>query len=479
MKLRAIISSILFLLLACNLHAEITLPKIIGSNMVLQRNQPVAIWGNGSPGEKVTVTFENQTKTTTTDASGNWKVMLDPLITSFNPSTLTITGSNTIKLNNVLVGEVWLCSGQSNMEFSMAKSSKFANAKRSKGLDSAATANERNPNIRLFLVRRDLTKPDGANVNKGWNETEITYLRDFSAVGYYFAKNLYKELHVPIGIIASSVSGSNIEPWMSGTVHRDASKGNTSSITIDEKQPGKFYLGMIKPLAPYTIKGFLWYQGETNCLLNETTEYTYKFKHLINSWRTLWNNPNAPFYFVQIAPHTYSKAKGLNEQTLAEFREAQAAALDLPNTGMVITTDLVDNIDDIHPTYKWEVGRRLALIALAKNYGKKVEYSGPTFKHMDIKGNTIEIEFNHANGLESNDNKPLTWFTIAGTDGKFVPANAIIKGNKVIVSSPSVSSPVNVRFAWNEAAEPNLYNKAGLPAVPFRTDSPHHSTAKK
>jgi sialate O-acetylesterase len=468
------------LMLAINASAETTLPKVIGSNMVLQRNQRVVIWGKASAGEKVTVAFNKQVKKATADTSGKWIVYLNEMSANDRPSTMTISGSNTIKFNNILVGEVWLCSGQSNMEFTMAKSSKFANAKRSKGLDSAATANERNSNIRLFLVRRDLTKPDGANVNKGWNETEVTYLKDFSAPGYYFAKKLYEELHVPIGIIASSVSGSNIEPWMSGTVHKDTiSKGHTVELTIDEKQPGKFYAGMIKPLAPYTLKGFLWYQGETNCLLKETTEYTYKFKHLINSWRTLWNDANASFYFVQIAPHTYSKGKGLNEQSLPEFREAQAAALDVPNTGMIITTDLVDDIDDIHPTYKWEVGKRLALLALARDYNKNIAFAGPTFKKMNFKGNQIELEFEHAEGLSNNDGKPLTWFAIAAADNEFVQADAVIKDNKVIVSSPAVKSPRNVRFAWHEAAQPNLYNKAGLPAVPFRTDSQHHSTAKK
>jgi sialate O-acetylesterase len=471
---------VLMCMLSIKASAEITLPKVIGSNMVLQRGEPVAIWGNASAGEKVTVTFNKQVKKTTADTSGKWRVYLDKMTASDKPATMMISGSNTITLNNILVGEVWLCSGQSNMEFTMAKSSKFANAKRSKGLDSAASANERNPNIRLFLVRRDLTKPDGANVNKGWNETEASYLKDFSAAGYYFAKKLYDELHVPIGMISSSVSGSNIEPWMSGAVVKDTiSKGHTVDITIDETRPGKFYNGMIRPLAPYAIKGFLWYQGETNCLLKETTEYTYKFRHLINSWRTLFYNPRASFYFVQIAPHSYSKSKGLNEQTLPLFREAQAAALDVPNTGMIITTDLVDSINDIHPTYKWEVGKRLALLALANNYKKNIEYAGPTFKKWKLKGNTAVIEFSHADGLMSNDGQPLSWFTIAGADNKFVPADAIIKGKKIIVSSPAVPSPRNVRFAWHEAAQPNLYNKAGLPAVPFRTDGPHYSTAKK
>jgi sialate O-acetylesterase len=473
----------MMLVLSLQVSAEITLPKVIGSNMVLQRNKPIAIWGNATAGEKVTVTFGKQVKKTTADTSGKWMIYLNAMSANDKPSTMTISGNNTITLTNILVGEVWLCSGQSNMEFTMAKSSKFANAKRSKGLDSAATSNERNPNIRLFLVRRDLTKPDGAGLNKGWNEPSGTVLRDFSATGYYYAKKLYEELHVPIGMIASSISGSNIEPWMSGTIVKDTvSKGHTVELTIDEKQPGKFYNGMIKPLVPYTIKGFLWYQGETNCFLRETTEYTYKFKHLINSWRMLWNDRNAPFYFVQIAPFNYSKSKGkveLNEKSLPEFREAQAAVLYLPNTGMVITTDLVDKLEDIHPTYKWEVGRRLALLALAKDYGKNISYAGPTYKAIAIKGNKAEITFDHANGLKSSDHQPLTWFTIAGADGKFVQADAVIKGNKVIVLSSAVPSPMHVRFAWHEAARPNLYNHAGLPAVPFRTDSSHHSTAKK
>jgi sialate O-acetylesterase len=475
---------LLMLMLSIKVSAEVTLPKVIGSNMVLQRNRAVAIWGNASAEEMITVSFGKQVKKTVADASGKWLVHLDAMAASDKPSTMTIRGSNIITVNNILVGEVWLGSGQSNMEFTMAKSSKFANAKRSKGLDSAATSNERNPNIRLFLVRRDLTKPDGANVNKGWNETEATYLKDFSAAGYYFAKKLYDELHVPIGMIASSISGSNIEPWLSGAVRKDTNAKDVSlALQIDEKEPGKFYSGMIRPLAPFTLKGFLWYQGETNNFLKETTEYTQKLRHLINSWRSLWDDKAAPFYFVQIAPFNYSKSKGaiqLSEESLPEFWQAQAAALDVPNTGMIVTTDLVDNLDDIHPTYKWEVGRRLALLALAKTYDKKLVASGPTFKAMAVKGNRMELEFdNVGSGLFSTNGRPLDWFTIAGVDGKFFPAVAVIKGAKVIVSCATISKPLNVRFAWNEAAQPNFYNKEGLPAAPFRTDKPNNSTARK
>jgi len=448
--------------------------------MVLQRNKPVAIWGTAAAGENITVKFGRQIKKTTADASGKWQVMLDAMKASASPADMTIAGSNTLTLKNILVGEVWLCSGQSNMEYTMMKESKFANAVRSKGLDSTALKAERNTNIRLFLVKRDLTKPDGGGVNKGWNPAEGEYLRAFSAAGYFFAKKLYEELGIPVGMIASSVSGSAIEPWLSGTPVKNSEDGIEK---IDKTLPGKFYTGMIKPLAPFTLKGFLWYQGETNCFQAETTDYTKKFTHLINSWRQLWQNENASFYFVQIAPHSYSKNKDkivLTEETLPRFREAQAAALSLPHTGMIITTDLVDNIEDIHPTYKWEIGRRLALLALANDYGKRITSSGPQLKKATVKGSEIELQFtNTGSGLTSIDNKPLNWFSVAGADKKFVAANATIKGNNVIISATDVTAPKYVRFGWDEAAQPNLFNREGLPAVPFRTDHIEHSTTKK
>jgi sialate O-acetylesterase len=469
-----------FLLLSTYSKAEIILPKIIGSNMVLQRGKPVAIWGTASVDEKITVRFGKQVKKTTANASGKWQVILDAMIASVTPTSMVIAGNNTITLENILVGEVWLCSGQSNMEYTMMKESKFANAIRSKGLDSVALKNERNNNIRLFLVKRDLTKPDGGGVNKGWNAAEGEYLRAFSAAGYFFAKKLQQELGVPVGMIASSVSGSAIEPWLPGTVLEE--KGS-NIIKLDESQPGKFYTGMIKPLAPFTLKGFLWYQGETNCFQNETTAYTQKFTQLINSWRKLWNDKKASFYFVQIAPHSYSKSNGkiiLTEETLPRFREAQTAVLKLAHTGMVVTTDLVDKLEDIHPTYKWEIGRRLALLALTNDYQKKLIYSGPVFKKATINSSKIEIEFiSTGSGLTSNDRKPLNCFMIAGANEKFIAADAIIKDNKVIVSAREVASPIHVRFAFNEAAQPNFFNKEGLPAVPFRTDHISDSLTEK
>ena len=448
--------------------------------MVLQRGAAVAIWGLADAGENITVSFAGQQKKTIADKDGKWMVKLDAMKASDKPQSMSIEGTNTIVLQNILVGEVWLCSGQSNMEYTMMKESKFAHALRSTGLDSSALKNERNTSIRLFLVKRDLTKPDGGGVNKGWNEAEGESLRAFSAAGYFFAKNLFEELHVPIGMIASSVSGSAIEPWMPGEVKKDS---GTQNLSIDESQPGKFYTGMIKPLAPFTLKGFLWYQGETNCFLKETTAYTFKFTHLVNSWRRLWNEPDASFYFVQIAPFQYSKGGQkilLTETDLPAFRQAQAAALSLPHTGMVITTDLVDNTTDIHPTYKWEIGRRLALLALAHDYGKNVSYSGPVFKKAERKNDAVEISFDHAeHGLMSIDNQALNSFEIAGTDGHFVPADASTEGSKLLVRSPAVASPAFVRFAWNETAQPNFFNKDGLPAAPFESSVSKALTAKK
>jgi sialate O-acetylesterase len=454
--------------------AQITLPKVIGHNMVLQRNKPVIIWGYASAGEHVTVRFDKQIKETITDTSKHWQVQLDPLPASEQPSQMTISGSNTIVLENILVGEVWLCSGQSNMEYSMRKDSKIAEASKDykTSADDLLIAN--NPNIRIFLVNRKFMKPDPDH--KGWNTAKDSALRPFSAVGYFFAKELYKELHIPIGMISSAVSGSRIEPWIPIEAFKTSPYFNTSDTSKISGDPGKFFSTMIQPLAPFVMHGFLWYQGETNCFLSDTIQYAYKMQLLMNSWHNAWLDKALSFYYVQIAPFYYSSSKQkipTTVETLPKFWEAQALALKLPHTGMAVITDLVDSLNGIHPPYKSEVGRRLSLWALANDYGKQVVYSGPMYKKMKVVKTQIEIEFDHCgSGLISHNGKPLDWFTIAGADGKFVPANAVINANKVLVSSPGVRSPVEVRFAWNEAAQPNLFNKEGLPAVPFRTQNP-------
>ncbi|MVM30360.1 sialate O-acetylesterase [Spirosoma sp. HMF4905] len=445
--------------------------------MVLQQGKPVVIWGKASAGETVNVQFAGQNQTTSADVSGKWSVTLKPLKASSNPEELVIAGTNLIRLQNILVGEVWLCSGQSNMEYTMRKNSKVkpSLAMQSVGeynpVDELAYAN--NPQIRIFLVnRKELSKPD--SMHRGWNMAQDSALRSFSAPAYFFAKELYKNLNVPIGVISSAVPGSRIEPWISEAAFREDPYFGNEKV---DGEPGKFYEPMIRPLAPFALKGFLWYQGESNCFLKETITYSHKLKTLITSWRSAWNDQKLSFYYVSLAPFNYSESKGkvaLTRETLPEFREAQELVLSLPRTGMIVTTDLADNLSDIHPPFKWEIGRRLALLALSADYEKNDLVSeGPVYEKMKTKGRSIELSFSQiGSGLASRDGQGLTGFTIAGADGIFVSAEARIDGKRILVSSPSVQHPVSVRFAWDEAAQPNLVNKEGLPARPFRTDNP-------
>jgi len=416
--------------------SALSLPYIFGDDMVLQRDVPVPVWGDAAAGETVTVRFGGQTKNVTAGKNGHWRVTLDPLHTASDGREMTVTGGGkTIRMRNVLVGEVWLCSGQSNMEYSMRKNSKFQ-----KGADALDSA--RNPLIRIFLVRNNYSKPD-RHIHRRWDTAEGKPLRDFSAAGYFFARELYSRLHVPIGVISNAIPGSRIEPWLPDT--------------------GKFYKTLVTPLAPYALKGFLWYQGESNCFLGDTLRYAGKMKTLIEGWRSLWGNSGLSFYFVQIAPYYYSKTTG-STGTEPAFWEAQEKALSLPHTGMVVTTDLVDTPLDLHPAYKWEVGRRLALLALAKDYGQQVTYSGPVYLGMRISGRKVELTFA---GGPLVDRKPLRWFETEDKNGKFAPATAIIAGDDKIILKAR-TRPIGVRFGWKETAQPNLFNKEGLPAMPFR-----------
>ena len=454
------------------LVAQVSLPKVLGHGMVLQRRQPVPIWGYAAAGEKVTVQFAGQQEKATADASGNWHVTLNAMEAAATGRPLTITGTNKIQLNDILVGEVWLCSGQSNMEFTMRKYERFKDSTDKKWV-AQELQNASNPSIRLFLTDRKRMKPDSTHA--GWSIAADSALRQFSAVGYFFAKKLQQELKVPVGIIASSIPGSRIEPWAPAEAFEkiDWFKNNQYTISGD---PGKFYSTIIEPLAPFALKGFLWYQGESNCFLKDRIAYAYKMEALIKQWRSVWNNPKLPFYFVQIAPYVYSATKDnvvLDVESLPEFREVQAIATNIPYTGMVVTTDLNDNIKDLHPYNKWDIGKRLALMALSNTYQSAIAGSGPVFNTVTFKQNLALLSFNHTGkGLVAKDNKPLSCFTIAGADGHFVPATAVISGNQVIVSSPAVAKPVAVRLGWNEADHPNLFNKDGLPAVPFQTNNP-------
>ena len=462
----------------CSLSAQVQLPKVITNNMVLQRGKPVAIWGTATPGEKITVIFAGQTKTAVTDTAENWMLKLDPMKASAEPRKMIITGSNTVILDNILVGEVWLCSGQSNMEYPLdRKTKKYTAPKKGEDLSAKELAGEKNPLIRFLYVERKLSP---VLPTDGWKDCNDSTLRYITATGYFFAKELAEKLKVPVGIISSSWGGTRVEQWTPPTSYQQSplfkdTVSGRKNFKIDGMIPGKMFEGMIKPLIPYTMKGLIWYQGESNLMIHDTTTFVAKTKLMLDTWKSLWKDESLRFYYTQIAPYYYSKRKDKlahGTDLLPYYWEAQAQCLAFPNSGMAVTTDLVDDLNNIHPSYKWEVGRRLSLWALAKDYGHKVVYSGPLYKSMTMKKNRIELSFTEAgSGLISEDGKALTWFSIAGADHKFYLAEAVVKGKKLIVSSKDVPNPVAVRFAWDETAMPNFCNNEKLPVSPFRTDN--------
>jgi sialate O-acetylesterase len=427
----------LFPYLPGHARADVRLPSVVGSHMVLQRDKPLPIWGWADPGEKVTVEIGAHSASTKADAAGNWKVTLPALKADGKAHKLSVVGNNRIELDDVLIGEVWVSSGQSNMEWPLA---------RSQGPKEAIAA-AKHPNVRLFHVPKVRAKAPAKDVKAGWKACAPETAKNFSAVLYYFGLRLHKELGVPVGLINSSWGGSAIEPW-----------------TVAGKTSGAMYNGMIAPLQPFAVRGVVWYQGEAN--VGNGLKYRDKMEALIKGWRQVWGT-DLPFYFVQIAPWDGRYPAG----KLPELWEAQAATLKLPNTGMAVTTDLVDNLKDIHPKNKRDVGNRLALWALAKAYGKKgLVYSGPLYKSMTVEGNKVRLRFAHTGGgLKSRDGKALSEFQVAGPDGKFVPAEAAIDGDTVVMQAPGVANPTQVRFGWHNLANPNLMNKEGLPASPFQT----------
>jgi sialate O-acetylesterase len=432
------------LFLAAGVQADVKVPNVIGSHMVLQRDKPLPIWGTASPGEEVTVQFGDKTEKATADQEGKWKVTLpamkaDDISKGAKGHTMTITGKNKIELTDILVGEVWIGSGQSNMEWSVAGSQDSK--------ESIPAADH--PTIRLFHVPKVQAPKPADDVKAEWEVCSPKNVGRFSGVLYHFGLRLNKELNVPIGLLHSSWGGSPIEPW-----------------TIDEKTSGGMYNGMIAPLVPFAVRGATWYQGETNVFNKNGLKYRDKMEALIKGWRKSFGQEMS-FYFVQIAPWSGGYAPG----ELPALWEAQVASLKIPGTGMAVTTDIVHNIGDIHPINKKDVGNRLALWALVKDYGKKnLVYSGPLYKSMKIEGNRIRLSFAHlGGGLKSRDGKPLNEFQIAGDDGKFVAAEAMIDGDTVVVEAKGVTSPTQVRFGWHKLANPNLMNKEGLPASPFQS----------
>lgn len=470
---------LLLVFVAADLSAQLILPNIFSNNMVLQRNKPVPVWGKANPGTTVTVTFLTQTKTSVAAADSNWMITLDPLTASANPATLIIKGNESIVFSNILVGDVWLCSGQSNMEYPLdRKLKRYAAPKNGTDPSEDEVKQTNKPDgIRYLYVERVLNKYP-ALPTKGWVNGNDTIVRYASAIGYFFAKEVFAQTNVPIGIISTSWGGTRIEQWTpdwayaSSPVFKDST--TKPNYKIDGMHPGQMYKGMFEPLVPFAVKGVLWYQGESNCMIEDQATYKAKFNIFINSWRKLLKDEQLPFYTVQISPYLYTSRKDPKKHTpelLAEFWEVQTQCTALPNVHMVVTTDLVDNLKDIHPSYKWTVAHRLALQALHYSYGfTNQEAYGPTYISHKRKKNSIVLHFSHADGLVSSNQQPLNWFTIAGADGNFVPATAVIKNNTVVVTAKGINKPKYVRFAWNEAAQPNFVNSEGLPALPFRTN---------
>ena len=645
---------LLVVIIAQGARADVRLPAIISDNMVLQQGTKVRIWGVANPGEKVMVTFENNSQTAVADAQGHWQVRLGPLKAG-GPSDLLVKGDNLLTIKNVLVGEVWLCSGQSNMEWPLINTIG--------GAEVVAQAN--NPEIRLFTVEHHTADKPQSDLEGHWVVTTPDEAAHFSAVGYFFGRELQQRLKIPVGLIDSSWGGTPAEAWTSlealrtspelkailerhesslnplpqtreayaralaqweeknlyidkenkgetagfanpgsnttgwetmelpqqfetagmlidgavwfrkvvdlpeswsgkdlvlnlppiddydvtyfngtkvGSIGRETpnsytvprkylipgslvhaganliavrvfdsageggfSRGGKMALTpqgADESQaislrgvwdykveqalepkhpdwgsrpeavgvsnqnnPSALYNAMIAPLVPFALRGAIWYQGESNA--SRAYQYRTLFPIMIRDWRNRWGSV-FPFYFVQLANWHANKAEP-DESDWAELREAQTLTLREAQTGMAVTIDIGDE-NDIHPRNKLDVGRRLAAWALAGTYGQKVVPSGPLFDGYSIEGNKVRIRFKHAAGLKTIDGGPPKGFAIAGEDHKFVWAEARLDGDTVIVSSPMVSRPVAVRYGWADNPLANLYNQAGLPASPFRTD---------
>ncbi len=463
------------------------------------------MWGTADKGENVTVSFRDQQVATRADGQGRWSVTIKTGDAG-GPFELTIAGNNKIQYKNVLVGEVWVCSGQSNMEWSVG------------GCDKAdkdfAFSAAHNPMLRMFQVKKSPSPWPLSNTAGQWVEAEPNVIGGWTAAGYFFGRDLQEKLKVPVGLIQSAWGGTRAEAWTSPQTLMNSPAyaaefhnwQNLLVTTPDEKvlnanSPSVLYNGMIYPILNYRIKGAIWYQGESNA--GKAYAYRTLFPMMIEDWRRNWKQPGLPFYFVQLAPFTTMR-KEPGPSSWAELREAQLRTLELPNTGMAVITDF-GNEYDIHPTPKRPVGERLALLARAKTYGEKVAYSGPEYVAMTIEGNQAILRFRHVDGglvahelvptaqrtdksgttraawrvKSGSEGAPLVGFTIAGKDRVFHPAKAEIRGKQVIVSSDVVPEPVAVRYGWADHPLCNLFNRAGLPASPFRTDDFPAVTAPK
>jgi sialate O-acetylesterase len=433
---------------------------------VLQQGRPVPVWGRAAPGEHVSVSFAGQRVGATADPDGRWIAVLAPLAASGVGADLTVAGREAATVHDVLVGEVWLCSGGGNMEFAVNDGS-FTYRVR----DAAAeAAGARYPLLRQFKVARQASAEPMDGAAGDWTACSPATVGSFTAVGYFFARELVLRLGVPIGIINCTWTGTPIESWMSPaalSAFPGYSNGHRAGAgpVADPWVPSCLFNGMIHPLLPYAVRGVVWYQGEGN--VGRAAAYAAQFPALITSWRSHFGEADMPFLWVQLAG--YAAAGSGPGEPWARLREAQAAALALPGTGQAVAIDIGEP-GNLYPRNKQEVGRRLALIAKARVYSIPVDYSGPEFAGVSAEGASVRVSFLFAGDGLTAAGKPLQSFQVAGADRVFHAASAIIRDDTVLVHSPAVAQPVAVRYAWSNSPEANLYSGDGLPAAPFRSD---------
>ncbi|QEC66223.1 sialate O-acetylesterase [Panacibacter ginsenosidivorans] len=448
--------------------ANIQLPAVLSSNMVLQQQSNVKLWGWAAPAEMIYITtsWNNKTDSVKATRDANWQLMVQTP-TAGGPYTITFKGQNTVVLDNVLIGEVWICSGQSNMEMNEQWGLPDLKAE----LPTCA-----NKNIRFFYIPKTTSSTPQDDTKAQWTLCDSNTLKPFSAVGYFFGKKLNADLNVPIGLINANWGGTPAEVWTPAElVNNDpelkASAAKQQPYDWWPLTPGATFNGMLAPVTNFSIAGAIWYQGEGNTIAPNT--YGKLFTTMIDSWRKAWNK-DIPFYYVQIAPFTYG-----NNYIGSIIREQQTKVMAHENVGMVVTTDLVNDTTDIHPKNKHDVGYRLANWALAETYHKEgITYKSPMYKSMEVQKDKAIISFDNApNGLMAKD-KNITALYIAGADKIFYPAIAKIENNKLIVSAKEVPQPVAVRFSFSNAGVGNLFSKEGLPVAPFRTDDWELDTSK-
>jgi sialate O-acetylesterase len=486
--------------------AEVKLPGVFGDHMVLQREAPIPVWGWAEPGEEIAVSLAQQSKKIKADSQGKWSVQLDPMKAG-GPYVLKVQGKNVVEKGDVLVGEVWLCSGQSNMAMTV-------NGCLNKDAEIAAADY---PRIRMLTVNRKTAEKPQENCEGTWAVCSPKTVAGFSAAAYFFGRRLHEELDVPVGLIHSSWGGTPIQAWTSrdaqqavpalaplveayekavaaydpaaaqkryekqlaawkAAAAKAKSEGTKStqrrpqapmSPQASQHSPGTLYNGMIAPLAPYAIRGAIWYQGESNA--GNAKLYGLQLRTMIAQWRSVWRQGDFPFLFVQLPNFMAPQQQPSETGGWPLIREQMLKTLEVPNTGMAVTIDLGE-ANDIHPRNKQDVGKRLAQWALAKTYGRDVLACGPLYKSMRRDGDKIVLCFDYADGLAARGGK-LKGFAIAGQDKKFVWAEAKIEGPTVVVSSSEIPEPVAVRYGWANNPDCTLVNKAGLPASPFRTDA--------